>query len=217
MASYSSFADVWMGVDLNLGCSGWEIESKDPPMRWDDHPIHKPKAIETSFPVLFLSNHLDPVTPLHYALKMTRKFSEASLIEQKAEGHCTVSCVSPCTLGHVRAYINDGVVPPVPKYGSNDEGEWTTCECHEKPWTSLNNIAVTSNSNSSPRGESQSELLTGKMAEELETMEASRHLRARIMEFTMSQQQFGDRNPLRTAPLGSLDFLNTKQTSCGKR
>ncbi|KAI1473522.1 TAP-like protein-domain-containing protein [Daldinia eschscholtzii] len=217
MASYSSFADVWMGVDLNLGCSGWEIESKDPPMRWDDHPIHKPKAIETSFPVLFLSNHLDPVTPLHYALKMTRKFSEASLVEQKAEGHCTVSCVSPCTLGHVRAYINDGVVPPVPKYGSNDEGEWTTCECHEKPWKSLNNIALTPNLDSGSQGESESELLTGKTAEELETMEASRHLRTRIMEFTMSQQQFGDRNPLRTAPLGSLDFLNTKQTSCGKQ
>ncbi|KAI1801406.1 TAP-like protein-domain-containing protein [Daldinia bambusicola] len=216
MASYSSFADVWMGVDLNLGCSGWEIESKDPPMRWDDHPIHKPKAIETSFPVLFLSNHLDPVTPLHYALKMTRKFSGASLVEQKADGHCTVSCVSPCTVGHIRAYLNDGVVPPVPKYGSNDEGEWPTCECSEKPWKSLNDMTLVPSSDSSSQGKVESELLGGKTAEELETMEASRRLRTRFIEFTTSQQQFGDRSPLRTAHLGSLNSLSKEQATCSK-
>ncbi|KAI1645579.1 TAP-like protein-domain-containing protein [Daldinia loculata] len=218
MASYSSFADVWMGVDLNLGCSGWEIEAKDPPMRWDDHPIHKPKAIETSFPVLFLSNHLDPVTPLHHALKMTRKFSEASLVEQKAEGHCTIACVSLCTIGHIQAYLNHGVVPPVPKYDSDDEGEWTTCECHEKPWKSLNDMAVTRNSNGGSQSEtgSESELLIGKTAEELEIMEAYRHLRNRFIEFTISQQQFGDRNPLRTAHLDNLAFMNKEQASCSK-
>ncbi|KAI1469765.1 TAP-like protein-domain-containing protein [Daldinia caldariorum] len=216
MASYSSFADVWMGVDLNLGCSGWEIESKDPPMRWDDHPIHKPEAIETSFPVLFLSNHLDPVTPLHYALKMTRKFSGASLVEQKAEGHCTISCVSPCIVGHIRAYLNDGIVPPVPKYGSNDEGEWTTCKCYEKPWKSLDDMTMVSHSDRNSQGKIESEFLTGKTGEELETMEASRRLRTRFIEFTMSQQQFGDQNPLRNANLNSLNSLNKEQASCSK-
>ncbi|KAI2784915.1 TAP-like protein-domain-containing protein [Daldinia loculata] len=193
-----------MGVDLNLGCSGWEIEAKDPPMRWDDHPIHKPKAIETSFPVLFLSNHLDPVTPLHHALKMTRKFSEASLVEQKAEGHCTIACVSLCTIGHIQAYLNHGVVPPVPKYDSDDEGEWTT--------SAMRN----SNGGSQSETDSESELLIGKTAEELEIMEAYRHLRNRFIEFTISQQQFGDRNPLRTAHLDNLAFMNKEQASCSK-
>ncbi|KAI8958904.1 hypothetical protein F5Y11DRAFT_20788 [Daldinia sp. FL1419] len=216
MATYSSFADIWMGVDLNLGCSGWEIDAKDPPMRWDDHPIHKPKAIETSFPVLFLSNNLDPVTPLHYALKMTRKFSEASLVEQKAEGHCTMACISLCTIGHIRAYLNYGIVPPVPKFSSDDEGEWTTCECYEKPWKSLHNITVTPSSSSGLQGRSGSELLTGKTAEELETMEAYQQLRNRFIVFTATQQQFGGRNPLRAAHLDSLAFTNKGKPSCSK-
>ncbi|KAH9904770.1 TAP-like protein-domain-containing protein [Xylariomycetidae sp. FL2044] len=129
MASYSSFADVWMSVDVNIGCNGWPIESRDPPMRWDDHPAHKPEPIVTDFPVLFLSNRLDPVTPLHAALKMTRKFANASVVEQGATGHCSSSCQSSCTLGHIRAYLNDGVVPPQPKFDSPDEGEWAKCSC----------------------------------------------------------------------------------------
>ncbi|KAI1503612.1 TAP-like protein-domain-containing protein [Biscogniauxia marginata] len=137
MASYSSFADVWMSVDVNVGCNGWEIETKDPPMRWDDHPAHKPAPIETDFPLLFLSNHFDPVTPLHAALKMTRKFANSSIVEQGSEGHCTISCSSVCTVGHIRAYLNEGIVPPLPKFDSEDEGEWTTCECNGKPWKPL--------------------------------------------------------------------------------
>ncbi|KAK7755164.1 hypothetical protein SLS62_002979 [Diatrype stigma] len=138
MASYSSFADVWLG--LMLGCNGWEIESKDPPMRWDDHPSRKPAPIGTAFPLLFLSSRRDPVTPLHAALKMTRKFANASIVEQVSDGHCTISCISACTVGHVRAYVNSGVLPPAPKFDDDDGGEggdggeWATCECDEKPW-----------------------------------------------------------------------------------
>ncbi|KAI1485597.1 TAP-like protein-domain-containing protein [Biscogniauxia mediterranea] len=134
IASYSSFADVWISVDINVGCNGWEIDTKDPPMRWDDHPAHKPTPIETGFPLLFLSNHLDPVTPLQAALKMARKFANASIVEQGAEGHCTISCASLCTVNHIRAYLNDGVVPPAPKFDPDDHGEWVTCECKGKPW-----------------------------------------------------------------------------------
>ncbi|KAI8625374.1 alpha/beta-hydrolase [Xylariaceae sp. FL1651] len=137
MASASWFADVWFGTDSNLGCSGWGIESKDPPMRWDDHPAHKPTPIETSFPILFLSNTLDPVTPLSHALDMTRKFANASFVEQDGAGHCSLSCISTCTLTHIRAYLNDGIVPPEPKFNSDfgNDGQWPTCTCYEKPWT----------------------------------------------------------------------------------
>lgn len=60
-------------------------------MNWDDHPAHKSKPIKTSFPLLFLSNTLDPVTPLSAAIKMSQKFVDAGLVEQKAMGHCTIS------------------------------------------------------------------------------------------------------------------------------
>ncbi|KAI1312808.1 Alpha/Beta hydrolase protein [Xylaria venustula] len=137
-ASYSWFADVWFDADPNLGCNGWEIESRGPPMRWDDHPVHKPALIETNFPILFLSNTLDPVTPLGHALEMTRKFANASIVEQDGLGHCSLSCVSGCMIAHIRAYFNEGIVPPPPKFksDSSSDGEWPTCQCFDKPWTS---------------------------------------------------------------------------------
>ncbi|ORY71862.1 TAP-like protein-domain-containing protein [Pseudomassariella vexata] len=135
LASYSSFADVWMS--LMMGCNSWDIEAKDPPMRWDDHPAHRPAPIETDFPLLFLSSHLDPVTPLHAALKMTRKFVNASIVEQQSSGHCSVSCTSICTIKHIRAYLNQGKLPPAPDFTGPDEGTWTTCDCDEKPWKQI--------------------------------------------------------------------------------
>ncbi|KAH7033236.1 TAP-like protein-domain-containing protein [Microdochium trichocladiopsis] len=132
MSSYSKFSDVWLGI--MMGCNHWPIDAKDPPMRWDDHPAHKPKPIVTSFPLLFLSNMLDPVTPLHAALKMTRRFANASIVEQWAEGHCTISCVSSCTVAHIRAYLLDGVLPPPPKFKTPDSGDWAKCICEATPW-----------------------------------------------------------------------------------
>ncbi|KXJ93106.1 TAP-like protein-domain-containing protein [Microdochium bolleyi] len=132
MAAYSRFADIWIGI--MMGCNHWPIEARDPPMRWDDHPAHKQEPIVTSFPVLFLSNSLDPVTPLHAALKMTRKFANASIVEQDAEGHCTIACVSSCTVSHIRAYLLDGVLPPQPRFDGPDEGDWAKCVCESKPW-----------------------------------------------------------------------------------
>ncbi|KAI0422190.1 Alpha/Beta hydrolase protein [Xylaria grammica] len=136
-ASHSWFADIWFGGEPALGCNGWEIESKDPPMRWDDHPAHKPALIETNFPILILSNTLDPVTPLSHALEMTRKFANASIVEQDGIGHCSISCISGCTIAHLRAYLNEGVVPPPPKFksDSSNDGQWPTCQCFDKPWT----------------------------------------------------------------------------------
>ncbi|KAI1377208.1 alpha/beta-hydrolase [Hypoxylon crocopeplum] len=204
MASYSSFADIWMGIGINLACNGWDIEAKDPPMRWDDHLINKTVPIETSFPILFLSNHLDPVTPLHAALKMTRKFSESGIVEQKAEGHCTVSCISLCTINHVTAYLNKGILPPVPKFDSDDEGEWTTCTCDEKPWKSLHDMA--------PKADE--DLLYGKTAEEANIMMGYSDLRYYFTKFLAHQQQFEYSNPLPAPFLSNAAFMNKKQATC---
>ncbi|KAJ8122043.1 hypothetical protein ONZ43_g1663 [Nemania bipapillata] len=182
-ASYSWFADVWFGAEPNLGCNGWAIDSKDLPMRWGDHPSHKPAPIETSFPILVLSNTLDPVTPLGDALAMTRKFANASIVEQAALGHCTLSCASSCTIAHLRAYLNDGVVPPPPKFKSNssNEGQWPTCECPQRPWTSLGYTAG--------KSVSGTPLTQGHMR-------AYDELRAHFSDFVLSQH-LGYENPLK--------------------
>lgn len=127
MANVSMFADVWMGI--MIGCSHFSIVPTDPPMRWDNHPSHRQSPINTSFPLLFVSNTGDPVTPLEAGVKMAGKFVDAGLVESVSEGHCSLSTVSFCTMRKIREYFEDGIVPPAPK-----KGEWTRCEADEWPW-----------------------------------------------------------------------------------
>jgi pimeloyl-ACP methyl ester carboxylesterase len=136
MAEISSFADVWM--TLMIGCDSWSIAATDPPMRWDDHPAHKPKPIKTSFPLLFLSNSQDPVTPLKAGVKMARKFVDAGLVEQHGAGHCSLAAASLCTLKKIRAYLGEGKVPPSPEWGPKgreiEDGKWDRCARDDWPW-----------------------------------------------------------------------------------
>ncbi|RDL35439.1 uncharacterized protein BP5553_07370 [Venustampulla echinocandica] len=132
----SSWADVWM--TLMIGCDGWQISAVDPPMRWDSNPANTSKPIKTSFPVLFISNTADPVTPLYAGVKMAQKFVDAGLIEQKSEGHCSLAAVSQCTMKKIRAYIEKGEVPPAPVRGGKGreliDGKWDRCEADEWPF-----------------------------------------------------------------------------------
>jgi hypothetical protein len=135
MSKLSHFADVW--TSGMIGCDGWPITPVDPPMRWDQHPSHRQKPINTSFPVLFVSNSHDPVTPLRAGVKMAQKFVNAGLIEQGSEGHCSIAAGSLCTIGKMRAYMREGKVPPPPKLGKDGDirkGEWDRCEADEWPW-----------------------------------------------------------------------------------
>lgn len=142
MANTSIFADVWLTIMLE--CQAWSVKAIDPPRRWDDHPghIHKDKPINTSFPLLFISNRYDPVTPLSSGLKMARKFVGAGLVEQLSEGHCSLAATSVCTIKTLRAYFGQGKVPPVPT-----EDEWLRCEADDWPWHSFGEVRVLSGGN----------------------------------------------------------------------
>lgn len=136
IAATSHYADVWMS--LMIGCDAYDITPTDPPMRWDDQPSHRQSSINTSFPLMFLSNNLDPVTPLFAGVKMARKFVDAGLLEQRSEGHCSIASVSRCTMGKVRAYFEKGIVPERPEWGPSgreiEGGVWSRCEADEWPW-----------------------------------------------------------------------------------
>jgi hypothetical protein len=134
VANSSSFADVWMTIMLS--CEGWSIKAVDPPMDWDDHPSHTEKPINTSFPVLFVSNTYDPVTPLAAGLKMAKKFTGAGLLEQQSEGHCSLAAPSICTILKLREYFKGAKVTPPPT-----DDEWEKCKADSWPWHSFDSTA----------------------------------------------------------------------------
>ena len=132
MSKHSSFADIWMLIMVQ--CNGWDIYK--PHANPKVEPWASEKQIETAFPVLFLSNALDPVTPLRAAVKMALKFKDAGLVEQNASGHSTLSAISRCTAKVVRDYIRHGKVPPPPDVDGSDYlgGKWTICEADREPF-----------------------------------------------------------------------------------
>lgn len=87
-----------------------------------------PSADNTSNPVLFVSNTLDPVTPLRAAEKMTKLFGGSGLLVQNAVGHTSESAVSNCTFRYLRQYLLDASLPP----------EGTVCEADEVPFITTN-------------------------------------------------------------------------------
>ncbi|KAK3317029.1 TAP-like protein-domain-containing protein, partial [Apodospora peruviana] len=126
MAEFSDFADILS--TLLLQCNGWDISSSPPAASSNSEG-----QVKTDFPMLFLSNTHDPVTPLYAAVKTALKFKDAGLVEQKAQGHCTLSSSSRCTAKRVQDYVLHGKVPPAPAVEGDDllGGEWTQCEADD--------------------------------------------------------------------------------------
>jgi hypothetical protein len=134
MSTTSQFADIWFG--LMDRCNTWDL-THPPTDPWPAHGTSE--QIETANPVLFLSNTYDPVTPLSAAVKMARRFRGAGLIEQLAQGHCTIAAVSRCTARVIREYLATGAVPPIVV---SDDGEtWETCAADEVPWRGVGSAA----------------------------------------------------------------------------
>jgi hypothetical protein len=164
MAATSQFADIWMNIMMK--CNGWDIAPGHlaPPDPWAFSENGEASQIETANPILFLSNTYDPVTPLRAAVKMALKFKGAGLLEQKSQGHCTISTVSRCTGKIVREYVHSGKVPPPPTgVDAEFKGEWTQCGVDEIPW-----------------GRRAAKMSDFETAEEKETAEAWQHVQ-RVM------------------------------------
>lgn len=123
-------------------CVGWDVDHVDPPlMDWSRFPLEDRDPVNTSFPILIVSNTRDPITPIRSGLKQSRRFLNAGFIEQKSEGHCSFAMVSLCTTRKIQAYFSKGIVPDKPHFddaqhgtGGSLTGNWTTCEVDQRPW-----------------------------------------------------------------------------------
>lgn len=135
LSKKSTWADVW--TTFTIACDGWAVQATDPPMRWDPYPPSslaiasgREEPIKTSFPLLFLSNTADPVTPLSAGVKMAGKFKNAGLVQVDIEGHSTLAQVSECAIRRIRGYLGEGKVPAF----ENKKGGWEVCARSEVPW-----------------------------------------------------------------------------------
>ncbi|UNI16547.1 hypothetical protein JDV02_002973 [Purpureocillium takamizusanense] len=118
---------------IRFSCSAWRFRSNwsfkgpfttpEPVTTPDGRPVKgKPAA-----PILFLSNSLDPVTPLRSARAMAAAHPGARLVIQDALGHCALATAdSTCTKRLVAHYLATGKVPSDEETDCRD----TTCG----PW-----------------------------------------------------------------------------------
>ncbi|OAA62379.1 Peptidase S33 tripeptidyl aminopeptidase-lik [Akanthomyces lecanii RCEF 1005] len=110
-----------------LICSSWPVKAN-----WRfTGPFTSPPADPSNklgvplAPILFLSNQLDPVTPLSSARRMSAGHPGSAIVVQNGIGHCALdSAPSDCTHALATEYMDTGEMP---------EGE-VTCEVNCGPW-----------------------------------------------------------------------------------
>lgn len=124
----SVFGAFWSGI--RLACSGWRFKP-----HWTFRgPFTSPEATKPgeklekgrpAAPLMFLTNRLDPVTPLAAARAMAKNHPGAKVVVQEAMGHCaTFSAYSSCTKKIVADYFDTGKLPD----------EEVACEAECGPW-----------------------------------------------------------------------------------
>ncbi|KAI0791570.1 TAP-like protein-domain-containing protein [Irpex lacteus] len=92
-------------TELDGGCNNWPVT---PPERFEG-----PWNQTLRNPMLVLSNSADPVTPLDSAKKVVERLGNSSrLVLQNSPGHCSLAMPSSCSAEVLRAYFNDGTIPP---------------------------------------------------------------------------------------------------------
>jgi TAP-like protein len=116
--------DLW--TTINMPCSNWDLRAA-----WKCNKTIS--ADSTSYPILWLSNTRDPVTPLRNAQKMSKKFPGSVVFGQDGDGHCTIASPSSCTIRGIRSYFQgtglpEGIVckPDVGLFGQPIKGAQTT-------------------------------------------------------------------------------------------
>lgn len=112
---------------IRFTCARWPFKTNWPFKGPFTTPKHDPNVVagRPAAPILFLSNRLDPVTPLAGARAMSKNHPGSNVIVQEALGHCTlVTGESDCMKNYIAEYMDTGAVP---------SGE-VTCDIKCGPW-----------------------------------------------------------------------------------
>ena len=88
----------------------------------------KNEKVKTRFPILFVNNVADNVTPLVSAEKNSRMFEDSAVLVQEGYGHTSLAAGSRCTAEKVRRYFQEGKVPRVGERMCGGEVPWGVTE-----------------------------------------------------------------------------------------
>jgi hypothetical protein len=129
----SIFGAYWSNI--RMACNSWNFRPNwvfkgpftTPPAIFSSSG--KPLSGHPAAPILFVSNRLDPVTPLSAARAMAAQHPGAGLIITEALGHGTMGTGdSACLHNYIAEYFDTGVVPPGEAFCTPDCGPWDN-EC----------------------------------------------------------------------------------------
>ncbi|KIY62125.1 alpha/beta-hydrolase [Cylindrobasidium torrendii FP15055 ss-10] len=98
----SSFSDNLLTIEA--ACGGWKVR----PEATFRGPI---AADNTSFPILFIGNTFDPVTPLSAAKTVSASFPGSVVLAQNSGGHSSLSAPSNCSRQYFLDYFLKGSLP----------------------------------------------------------------------------------------------------------
>ncbi|RFU33012.1 hypothetical protein B7463_g3343, partial [Scytalidium lignicola] len=84
-------------------CTGWEIKSDD--------RFAGPFGGDTKNPILFVSNTLDPATPIYNGRKSASLFPSSRLLTIEGVGHTTISSLNLCAFKNIGQYFKTGLLP----------------------------------------------------------------------------------------------------------
>ncbi|KAK8039889.1 hypothetical protein PG993_008300 [Apiospora rasikravindrae] len=100
-----------------LHCVGRRIRPK-----WQYGGPHHRNTTTTNFPILFLGNTADNVTPLQSAYNNSAAFPGSVVLVQRSYGHASVAAPSTCSARAIRAYFQNGTLPAPDTYCDPDFG-----------------------------------------------------------------------------------------------
>lgn len=93
-----------IGALFRLSCVGRTVRPK---WRHDT-----PTGGNTSFPILYVANAADNITPLISARANSARFPGSVVLVQKSFGHTSLSAASTCTANYIHNYFQTGTLPP---------------------------------------------------------------------------------------------------------
>ncbi|KAN0089862.1 TAP-like domain containing protein [Hyaloscypha variabilis] len=97
-------------------CAGWNITTAE--------HYGGPFGGNTKNPILFVSNTVDPITPIMNGQKGTRIFKGAQLLTNEAVGHTTLPTQNACALAKIGAFLINGTLPGTDNYCPLEAGPW---------------------------------------------------------------------------------------------